>query len=209
MAATTTTLASAVAVTDNSIVVTSATGFAANSSIIVDGENMRVASYYVSGTTIPVTRGRDSTATKAHVSGANVTVELGSDLAGPPPAVIPQWPNVRGRQTVSYSAAGAIALPPQGSDMVAIVNGTSALAMTLANPTKDMDGTFLWVASNGKAAHTVTYSAGLGNAGAGYTVATYTTGAQQTLMLLANNGIWQQGQSHFSGTLTAILIALA
>ena len=32
---------------------------------------------------------------------------------------------------------------------------------------------------------------------------------RQTLALMANNGIWQQAQSQFSGTLTAILIALA
>jgi hypothetical protein len=72
-----------------------------------------------------------------------------------------------------------------------------------------MDGCMLTIASNGKAAHTVTYSAGLGNAGAGYTVATFTTGAQQVLALMALNGIWCQAQSQFSGTLTAILIALA
>lgn len=210
MAATTTTLASAVAVTDVSIVVTSATGFAANSSLIVDGENMRVGSSYVSGTTIPVSRGRDGTATKAHVSGANITVELGSDLSGPPPAVIPQWPNVRGRQVLSDSAANAIPLPNQGSDMFFVINGTTARAMTLAVPTKDMDGTFLWVASNGKAAHTLTLAGGgTGNAGAGYTVYTFTTAAQETVALVALNGIWQQQSSLLSGTLTALLVAIA
>lgn len=210
MALTTTTLSSAVAVTDVSIVVTSATGFAANSSVIIDGENMRVGSSYVSGTTIPVSRGRDGTATTAHASGANVSVELGSDLAGPVPATIVQWPNVKGRRYLSTTTAGAVPLPNQGSDLFYVINGTSALAITLAIPTKDMDGVFLWVASNGKAAHTLTLAGGgTGNAGAGYTVYTYTTGSQETVALVALNGIWQPQQSGLSGTLTAILVALA
>lgn len=209
MARTTTTLAAAVSVSDNSVVVTSATGFAAGYLLRVDGEEMQVAQTYASGTTIPVLRGREGSPTAAHVSGANITAELASDPAATAPQTAVQWPNTRARTTISYSAAGAIAVNTPGSDQVAIINGTTARAMTLANPTKDQDGDMLWICSNGKAAHTVTYSAGIGNAGAGYTVATYTTGAQQTLFLIANNGIWQQGGSHFSGTLTAILIALA
>lgn len=209
MALTTTTLSAAVVVTDNTIKVTSATGFVAGMLIVIDQEAMQVAQSYSSGTTIPVLRGRDGTVTAAHPITANVNVELASDLAGPIAQAVTQYPMGRYRVVTSSTAAGAIALPPTGADGLWILNGTVAKAMTLANPTKDMDGSLLWIASNGKAAHTVTYSAGLGNAGAGYTVATFTTGAQQTLTLLAINGIWQQAQSHFSGTLTAILIALA
>lgn len=209
MALTTTTLTSAVAVNDTSIKVASATGFVSGMLIIIDQEEMQVAQGYVSGLSIPVLRGRDGTVTAAHAITANVNVELASDAGSPVGQATTQFPMGRYRTVLSATTAGAIPLPTVGADQLFILNGTVAKAMTLANPTKDMDGTMLWIASNGKAAHTVTYSAGLGNAGAGYTVATYTTGAQQTLCLMAINGIWQQAQSHFSGTLTAILIALA
>lgn len=210
MAITATTLSSAVLVTDNSIVVASSTGFAAGRIVSVDQERMQIGQGYVSGsTTIPVLRGREGTATQAHATSANAIVELGSDPPGPAPTHVNQWPMIRARTMTSYSAAGAIALPVPGSDVVAILNGTSALAMTLANPTKDMDGDLLIIASNGKAAHTVTYTAGLGNGGSAYDVVTYTTGAQQTTSLIAVNGIWNQLSSPMSGTLTAVSTAIA
>jgi hypothetical protein len=215
MALTTTTLSTACGSGDTQLTVTSASGFAANQYVLVDQEWFKVLNSYTSGTIIPVLRGQNGSTVSAHASGANcitdaVSATASSDWANAAPSVTTSYPlSGRARVVTSYSAAGAISLPTAGTDAVAIINGTNALAMTLANPTKDMDGTLLWIPSNGKAAHTVTYSAGLGNAGSGYTVATYTTGAQQTLALMAVNGIWNQSQSQFSGTLTAILIALA
>lgn len=209
MALTTTTLSSAVAVTDNAIVVSSATGFAAGYSIIVDQELMQVAKSYVSGTTIPVLRGQDGTVTAAHKASANVTVGLASDFANPVANTVSVYSTVKGRTVTSYSAAGAIALPTPGSDAVAVLNGTSALAMTLANPTKDMDGSLLWIAGNGKAAHTVTYTAGFGNGGSSYDVFTFATGANNGIALLAVNGIWNMQQSLIGGTATAITATIA
>lgn len=209
MALTTTTNSVAIAATDLSITVASATGFAAGSTVLVNGEWMQVTKAYTTGLVIPVLRALNGSSRLAHAVTSNVTVGLGSDFAQGAPQGTLAYPKIRVRQMLSYNAAGAITLPTPGNDMQAIINGTVARAMTLANPTKDMDGDFLWIYSNGKAAHTVTYTAGLGNAGAGYTVATFTTGAQQALSLVALNGVWQQQQSHFSGTLTAILIALA
>lgn len=210
MALTTTTNSSAIAADDNAIVVASATGFSAGKKVLVNGEFMQVTKAYASGTTIPVHRGVDGTFRLAHAVTSNVTVgDSGSDFSAGAAGNTKAYPSVRVRQVRSYNAAGAITLPTPGNDMLAIINGTSARAMTLANPTKDQDGDILIIVSNGKAAHTVTYTAGLGNASTGYTVATFTTGAQQTLSLIAVNGIWNQAQSQFSGTLTAILIALA
>jgi hypothetical protein len=74
--------------------------------------------------------------------------------------------------------------------MVAIINGTGALAMTLANPTKDMDGDSLIIIANGKAAHTVTYTAGLGNGGGNYDVGTYSGTLAGGCTLMACNGFW-------------------
>lgn len=210
MALASTTLSSAVVVTDNTIVVASATSVAAGRIVLIDNEYMQVAQTYTSGTTVPVLRGRDGSVTAAHASSANVTHGLASDFALPPTGVsasVTTSPTVSFTKA-SYSAAGAIAF---GAAMwtTAIINGTSALAMTLANPTKDQDGIILAIVSNGKGAHTVTYTAGLGNAGSSYDVVTYTTSAQQSLVVIAANGIWVQFQSPMSGTLTSLQTAIA
>lgn len=67
-----TTLSSAVLLTDSQIVVASATGFAANYTVVIDGEAMIVKSSYVSGTTIPVTRAVQGTAQQAHATSTPV-----------------------------------------------------------------------------------------------------------------------------------------
>lgn len=211
MALTTTTLAAAVGINDASVTVTSATGFAAGYMLRVDQEVMKVAQNYSTGTTIPVLRGVNGSASAAHASGANITSLLASDetYLQSPQTTGPQWPAAGWARTVaSYSATGAIALPAPGTDAIAILNGTNAILMTLANPTKDMDGSLLYIMGNGKAAHTVTYTAGFGNAGASYDVATYTTGGQNGTLIMAVNGIWVS-LSSFTGTLTAIVPAIA
>jgi hypothetical protein len=190
MALTTTTLSSAVAQSDISIVVASATGFAAGNLVLIDGEQMQVAKNYVSGTTIPVQRGLDGTVQTTHKATANVNTFLASDQPGPSGQTYTQWPTVRSRRALSYSAAGAITLPIPGEDMVAIINGTGALAMTLAAPTKDMDGCILYIIANGKAAHTVTITAGVGAGGATMDVGTYNATEQTGCALMAMNGAW-------------------
>lgn len=211
MALTTTTLASAMLSTDTSMVVTSATGFAAGSKILIDQEMFQIVNSYISGTTIPVIRGQEGTAVQAHASGANVTVGLGSDFATPGPQTDATYRIAgKARTVTSYSATGAIALPTPGTDAVAILNGTTALAMTLANPTKDMDGSILIIVGNGKSASTVTYTAGIGNAGSSYDVLTAQTGGQVGLILMAANGIWVLiGGPPLTGTTTALTWAIA
>jgi hypothetical protein len=191
MALTTTTLSSAVAVNDTSIVVASATGFAAGNLIRIDEEMLQVAKNYVTGTTIPVLRGQDGSATVAHKASANVTTFLASDEPGPSPQTAVQFPAQRPRRVLSYSAAGAITLPSPGEDMVAVINGTGALAMTLASPTKDMDGCMLFFAPNGKAAHTVTYTAGFGANTTNSDVLTFHATQVTCVQAMAMNGVWQ------------------
>jgi hypothetical protein len=191
MALNATTLASAVGITDNVIVVASATGFAAGNYIRVDQELMRVTNSYAAGSvTVPVIRGQDGTATAAHVSSAKVQTELASDIGASAPQAVTQLANYVPRVIRSYSANGAIALPTVGNDMIAFLNGTSTLAMTLANPTTDMDGSLLFIISNGKGAHTVTYSAGVGNGGGTMDVGTYNTTEATGCILIAANGFW-------------------
>jgi hypothetical protein len=74
--------------------------------------------------------------------------------------------------------------------MVAILNGTGVLAMTLANPTKDMDGCQLTIVANGKAAHTITYTAGVGNGGGTMDVGTFNATEATGCVLMAVNGFW-------------------
>jgi hypothetical protein len=205
-----TTLAAGVLVGDSSITVASATGFTQGFLVRVDQELMRVASHYLSGVIIPVIRGQQGSLVTPHAITAGVVVGTGSDWQNPTAQTVVQYPIAgRARTKTSYGVAGAIALPVEGSDAVAVLSGTSALAMTLAAPTADLDGSVLTIIGDGKAAHTVTVAGGLGLAGTGYTVATFITGSQQSLQVMACNLAWVPLPSAMSGTLTALLVALA
>lgn len=188
MALTTTTLSSAVGQTDISIVVASATGFAAGSLILVDREFMQVIKSYVSGTTIPVTRGLDGSKQTTHAASANVVTGLASDFAQPPSGVASSVTNPAqpAFPLYSYSAAGALT-PAQG---IHVINGTGALAMTLAVPTKDQDGQIMIITANGKAAHTVTASGGFGANTTNSGVMTFHATQATAFMCVATNGVW-------------------
>jgi hypothetical protein len=191
LAITLTTLSGAVVIDQNTIVVASATGAASGTFVLVDQEVMQIQQGYVSGTTIPVLRGRESSATQNHATGAQVKFFLASDSTGmPPQQVAPVAITAPSRTRISYTTAGAITLPLPGNDADAILNGTTLLAMTLANPTTDMDGCTLRVLGNGKAAHTVTYTAGLGNVGGAADVITFKADQAQGIRLVACGGFW-------------------
>jgi hypothetical protein len=209
MALTRTTLSVAVGASQTSIRVASATGFAKGYSIRIGDEDLIQTADAV-GTVIPVRRGVNGTNGKAHPASAGVVVGMQTDWSDPSQQTAVPYPIAgRARTIASYSAAGAIALPNAGSDAVAILNGTSVLAMTLADPGVDNDGDVLIILGNGKAAHTVTYTAGLGDAGSGYTVATFATGGQGCLSLIAASASWVPLSSPLAGTLTAIDISIA
>lgn len=191
MAVTATTVTSAITISDTSISVTSATGFTPGARVRVDQEVMKVASNYPgTGTTIPVIRGIDGTAGVAHKSGANAVAYLPTDQAGPAPQTYVQLQTSRARVVTSISVTGAIPLPTPGSDLTCFLNGTTIIAATLANPTKDQDGDELTIVGNGKAAHTVTYTAGLGNVGATADVLTFSATQAGGFKLVAANGFW-------------------
>jgi len=211
MALTTTTLAAACATTDYQITVTSATGFAANQYLMVDQEFMKITNAYTSGTLIPVLRGQNGTKADAHVSGANVSTDAisavaPSDWGDPSASVVVSYPlAARRRKVTSYSASGAITLPASGEDVIAILNGTSALAMTIAAPTKDQDGSILYVAGNGAANHTITFTGGLSGAGTSYDVITVNSSAPIVVMAMAINGLWNSMvATPMAGTVTNI-----
>lgn len=210
MALTRTPLSAAVLIGDTTITVALATGFAAGSYIRIDQEILRVGQGYVSGTAIPVTRGQDGTLNQAHPITAGAIVGTGSDFSAPTPQTVVNYPiGARPVQMQSYTTAGAIAFPVDGCDLRVILNSTVALAMTLAVPTVDLDGSILTIVGNGKAAHTVTVAGGIGAAGAGYTVLTFDTGGQCCAQFIAANAVWVPLPSTMSGTLTAVDVAVS
>lgn len=210
MALTTTTLASAVAASDISIKVASGTGFAAGYILRIDGESMKVQAGYTSGTVIPVQRGVDGTAQVAHATSANVTVGTAADFSTPTQGTATLYPVQIPTTVTSYSASGAITLPTPGSNAIAILNGTSVIAATVAAPTKDMDGSFLWIAGNGAAAHTITFAGGLSGAGSSYDVLTVNATAPVLFGVMACNGNWLAPVAPaMTGTVTNLTAGIA
>lgn len=213
MALVRTTISSACAAGDTSVTVASATGIAAGYLGKIDGETVRVSLGYVAGsTTVPILRGQDGTYSFAHPSGAGFVVGTASDWSTPAPQTVAQYPVAGLARTVtSYSASGEITLPTAGADAVAYLNGTSVLAMTVAAPGKDQDGSLLWIAGNGVAAHTVTFTGGLSGASTSYDVLTVNASAPVLLgPFMAVNSLWQAAVTvPMSGTVTNITAALA
>lgn len=212
MALTTTTLSAALGANDQTATVASATGIVASDYMLIDQEFVRVGKSYVSGTLIPLSgRGQNGTVVAAHVSGANVTHGPGSEFANAGPQVAVAYPvAARARTLTSYSASGAITLPTAGTDAVAVLNGTSVLAMTVAAPTKDMDGCFLHIVANGAAAHTVTVTGGISGAGSSYDVVTLNGTGPVFLTFMACNALWMSNvATPMAGTVTNITATVA
>lgn len=205
MALTRTTLSAAVTASDKTILIASITGLQVGMPVVIDGEEMRVSSVGSAATEpVGVLRGMNGSAVAAHPITAGVVFGPQADFPAGAHSGLD-----RKRDITSYTAAGAITLPTPGNDAVAILNGTGALAMTLANPSKANDGDILTVVGNGKAAHTVTYTAGLGNGGSGLDVGTFDTNAQCSMQFIAANEIWVPLPSPLSGTLTGCDVAIA
>lgn len=210
MAETTTTLSSAIALGDTLINVASATGFAIGNLIRIDDE-MMAQTAAANGTLIQVRRGINGTATGAHVVTANVQTGLPSDFPANATGIAESvtYPNLLSIARTSYtSATAAIGFGSGALLTIAVLNGTSTINATLANPTKDQDMNLLIIAGNGKSVSTVTYTAGIGNAGGSYDVITFPAGGQVAMMLMALNGFWLL-LSPMTGTLTSVVPAIA
>ena len=176
-----TTLSAECSATQSFIVVASATSIAAGVQVKIDDEIMIVTKGYVlASTTVPVLRGRNGSAPILHPVTSAVYHGVASDTewGGQAAQTVVNFPYAgKAERFTSYSASGAITLPDPGSDGVAVLNAvsTTVLAMTVALPTKAMDGCRLRIASrNGTGAHTITLAGRLNGAGSGnYTVFTF------------------------------------
>ena len=212
MALTTTTLNGAITANDALIRVTSGTGFAKGEYLRVDDEMMlQTADADSAATTlIPVMRGVNGTAAKAHVTSANVTVGTGSEFTGDSVATASSYPLAgRQRRVISKSTTYTVELMP-GIDQTLVLNGTTIIAVTIPVPTKDMDGDELNIVSNGAAAHTLTFTGGLSGAGSSYDVVTINATAPSAFKVVACNALWvAYCQPPMGGTVTNIIGSLA
>ena len=205
MALATTTLSSAVAVDDTSVVVASATSFDAGRLVLVDQEVMQVAQNYTSGTTVDVLRGVNGSATVTHVVTSNVTHGDATDFSTAASQEIIGYQASRATVISSITATGTLTLPKAGTDARVILNGTSVIALTIPVPTKDMDGTLLTIVGNGAAAHTLTFTGGVSGAGSSYDVVTTNSTAPIALTAIACNGLWNSFvATPLAGTVTNI-----
>lgn len=188
MAVTTTTAAAAIGANDQSIVVTSATGFATGNVICVDNEYM-VQTGAAVGTTIPVQRGgKNGSVQSAHPILCTVTTGLPTDFPGPQPGST-TTPGQFRPVTVSYGASGAITPPTVPT--VIFLNKATAAAMTLTSPSASTpDGTTVTIYSNTAAAHTVTYTPGFNGDTTSSDVATFAATIGNSFTIMASRGVW-------------------
>ncbi len=205
MALTRTTLSAAVAVSDTSITVASATSIAAGVLVLIDQEMMEVIQSYTSGTTVGVTRGQNGSATAAHKTSAGVVHGDASDFDAPAAQTVVSYQASRATVVSSISATSTLTLPDAGTDARVILNGTSAIALTIPVPTKDMDGALLTIVGNGAAAHVLTFTGGLSGAGSSYDVVTVNASAPVAITAIACNGLWNSFvATPMAGTVTNI-----
>lgn len=199
-----TTLAAPISVTDLVITVTSAAGFGTSQTapqfIKIDDEFMVIAPAYntapynASSLSIPVyRRGDQGTAVAAHNALAPVTTGLFSDQVPLAPGADSAVPVPAAQDHIaSYSVNGAIALPTAPNTTVVLTKAGVA-AMTLAAPTKDIDGYSLFITSTTAFAHTIT-ATGLiqdGATGAPHNLVTLAAFKGAGITLQALQGLWQ------------------
>lgn len=215
MALTTTTLSGAIGLNDTLIKVASGTGFGRGKYLRIGDEMLQQTADAdaASTTLIPVVRGQNGTVAQAHVTTENVTVGTGAEFTGDTVATADSYPLAgRQRRVLQYAASGAITLPSPGTDGVAVLIGTSALAMTVAAPSKDMDGCKLTIFGNAKSASTIQFdgTVGLGNAGSSYDVITLQNAGNVGVEVMAINGFWNIAAAPaITGTTTAIGVAVS
>lgn len=190
MALAATTISAAVALSDDIIPVTSATGATVGAPMRVDNEWMVVVK--VTGTSIKVrSRGDQGTAAAAHNALAPVVFSdgTGGDLADlPPTKTSAQYPGAVYDDVVGYSVSGAITPPRKNT--LAILTKAGVAAMTLADPSKADNGVVLTILSQTANAHTVTYTAGIYGDTTSSDVLTFAAKAGASATLVAYNGLW-------------------
>jgi hypothetical protein len=178
--------------------------------VLVDGEEMKVTRAYVpASTSVPVLRAQGGTSAYAHPITAGFVFGIASDFTAQAAQASAQF-LYAGRPIIkrSYSASGAIDLPNPGSNMIADLNAVSStvLAMTVASPTKEMDGCELTIVSHtGTGAHTITFADGLNGAGANYVKYTFPANANMFTVKAFNSFWFIPSAPAWTGTVTLLV----
>lgn len=220
--AATTTLSAAVGRNDTTVLLAAVTNVVAGGFFKIEDEWFKVLAPVPAAATTPVQvlRGQEGSAQVAHATG--LTVRIGTNVsaqsAGDWPQPTPGSPSpvsgpvTRSKRRLEFATAGAITIPNPGEDVIAMLTGTNALAMTLAAPSVLNDGDTLTIIGLGKAAHTVSLPAGVGvgAGGSGVDVLTFAAGGQQGVSLTASNGVWVANPSVLGGSsLSTITVTAA
>jgi hypothetical protein len=198
MALTNTTTSSAVAVGDQFVNLTSATGLTNAMFIKIDDEFMRVTPAYgtapYTGTSVPVYwRGSMGSQQVAHNALAVVTFGLMTDLASLALGQLTQdSSSPLGMDIATYSVNGAIAVPTRDT-LIVLDKATALASTTLAAPGKDQDGLTLVITSTTAAAHVITATSLIndGATGAPHTTLTFAAFKGAGITLKALQGLWQ------------------
>jgi hypothetical protein len=208
MALTNTTLGAAKAASDSFLTLAAVTGLASGNIVRIGDELYQVSKGYVAGSlTVPVGIEKGGTVAVAHPSGAQVTYGAATDWAQQTaPQTTPQFP-IAGRAKVinEYAADGAISLPPAGGDALAVIIGTAHTGMTLAVPTKDLNGSKLTILNLTAAAHVITLATGIG--GSAIVTLTMDASGRSMIDLTAYNELWYCPA--LAGTTTGFDIAVS
>ncbi len=208
MALTNTTLGAAKSASDTFIKVAATTGFAAGYKVRIGEESYQVGKgFSAASLLVPVTLEKDGTVCIDHASGAQVTVGAAVDWATQTsPQTLASFP-IAGRAREIFEMDGtvlAVPLPHSGNDALVVISGTAHTTLTLAAPTKDLNGCKLGILDLTAAAHVITFATGFG--GGALVTATFDASGRCYMELMAYNEVWYA--QNFSGTLTSFDIAL-
>ena len=191
MAITATTLSAAVAASDLTIRVASATGATIKNLININGEYM-VQTEDANGTVLAVgRRGQEGTYNQAHASGSVVLMGLPSDFPAAPPGAITVTPHAPTWGIASYNAAGAITVPVVKQNVFIKLKSGAASAMTIADPGYGVEGVELIIQAEDAQAYTLTNTTGFNGGGSGADVATFGGAVGDSIHLKAVSATWK------------------
>ncbi len=184
-----TTLAAACGRDDQTIKVTSATGFAVGNVIMVDGEWMVMSDAAIGTTTIPVQRGgKQGTVQRSHAILAGVLTGTSTEIPAPQSGFTNN-PALYKKEIISYGVAGAI-VPPTSDTLIFLDKATAGVMTLVSPPAGTPDGIEVTIASTTDAAHTVTYDTGFYGNGTTSDVATFAATKGASMTLLTMRGVW-------------------
>ena len=187
MAATSTTLAAACGLNDQTITVTSATGAAVGQLWRVDSEWM-LQNAAANGTVIPVSRrGINGSAVVAHTILAPTVNCLPADTLNAGPGAVLN-PATWERQITSVGVSSTLASPIWPT--ITFIDKVTAAALVLGNPSALADGTEWTIYSNTTGAHTVTYTPGFHGDTGSSDIATFAATIGNSMTLIASQGLW-------------------